>query len=53
MHAVCDDISVNITDVNYGILLMYDTGMNSYNGTAHTDIDLQVLISFGFIEETA
>lgn len=56
LTGVMDDITVNVTDTNYGILLSYwrdrqDT-LNA-KGNANIDIPLQDMLSFGFIEETA
>lgn len=53
---VTGDITVNVTDTNYGILLSYGRDMDDTlngKGNANTDIPLQDMLSFGFIEETA
>lgn len=50
------DITVDVTDTNYGILLSYGRDMGdtlNAKGYANTDIPLQDMLSFGFIEETA
>lgn len=53
---VTSDITVDVTDTNYGILLSYGRDMQdplNTKGNANTDIPLQDMLSFGFIEETA